>query len=69
MLFRKKIPSSCSYCSYGTKLENDQILCIKHGVVAASYRCRKFVYDPCKRIPSKPKALNFSKYNDEDFKL
>ncbi len=69
MLFRKKIERSCSYCAHGTKIENEQVLCIKHGVVSERYACHGFSYDPCKRIPHKQKALNFSKFKDEDFKL
>ena len=69
MLFRKKIGKSCSYCRFGTMMEDDLILCTKRGVVSANNKCRKFAYDPIKRIPSKPKALDFSKYNDEDFSL
>ena len=69
MLFRKKIEKSCSYCTYGTKLDDDQILCSKKGVVSLTGKCRKFSYDPCKRIPPKAKALNFQKYNDDDFSL
>lgn len=69
MLFRKKLPRSCSYCACGTKFTDDQILCTKHGVVSAFYSCRKFTYDPCKRIPAKAKALDFKKYNEEDFSL
>ena len=69
MLFRKKIEKSCSYCAYGTKIDDEQVLCIKKGVVPVLSKCRKFSYDPCKRIPVKPKALDFSKYNDEDYSL
>lgn len=69
MLFRKKMSRFCSYCAFGTNLGNDQVLCTKLGVVAQSYHCRKFTYDPCKRIPPKPKALDFSKYEKEDFSL
>lgn len=69
MLFRKKIERSCSYCLYGTRLECDQILCSKKGIRTEDQKCWKFKYDPCKRIPSKPKALDFSKYNNEDFSL
>ena len=47
-----------------------QILCSKKGIVLSSdSACRKFRYDPCKRIPSKPKALDFSKYDEHDFSL
>ena len=69
MLFRKKIEKSCSYCVYGTKLDSETVLCVKRGVVAAEGKCRKFEYDPCKRIPPKPKAMDFQKYDEEDFSL
>lgn len=69
MLFRKRIARSCNYCSYGTKFDNEQVLCIKRGVVSADTSCRKFAYDPCKRVPPKFKAMNFSEYKEEDFTL
>ncbi len=69
MLFRKKITRSCSYCQHGTAMDCDQILCSKRGVVSAYYSCRKFRYNPCKRIPPKMKALDFSKYQETDFSL
>ena len=69
MLFRKKMPRSCSYCLHGTKLNDDQILCIKRGVRSVEKSCRKFRYDPCKRTPPKAKALDFRKYDSEDFSL
>lgn len=68
MLFKKKIEKSCAYCAYGTNLEDDQILCVKKGVVKSG-KCRKFSYEPTKRIPLKPKALDFDKYKSEDFSL
>lgn len=69
MLFRKKIERSCSYCQHGTKLDDEQVLCSKKGIVSSCGGCRKFTYDPCKRIPPRPKALDFSKYDEEDFSL
>ena len=69
MLFRKKITRSCSYCQYGTSFGSDQILCAKRGVVSVLNSCRKFRYNPCKRIPSKVKALDLEKYQDVDFSL
>lgn len=69
MLFRKKIQRSCSYCRRGTKLNEDEVLCTKKGVVAVDGKCWCFRYDPCKRIPPKPKALDFSKYDQDDFSL
>ena len=69
MLFRKKMPRSCSYCSFAAKIDDTSVLCSKRGVVPADKSCRKFEYDPCKRIPPKAKAMDFKKYNDEDFSL
>ncbi len=69
MLFRKELPRSCSYCVWGTATEKDAVLCPKKGFKTAGDSCRKYVYDPSKRTPARPKPLDFSKYNEEDFKL
>ena len=69
MLFRKKMPRSCLCCEHGAILNDEEILCAKRGIVPVDNACRKFKYDPCKRIPAKPKALDFSKYSPEDFSL
>jgi len=69
MLFRKKIERSCAYCIYGTLLESEHILCSKKGLREMKGKCRKFKYDPCKRIPLKAKALDFKKFEQEDFSL
>lgn len=69
MLFRKKIEKSCSYCLYSTALEDGQYLCAKKGILNEDKKCFRFRYDPCKRIPAKAKALDFSKYDQEDYSL
>ena len=69
MLFRKKMPRSCNYCIHGTKLNENEILCVKRGVMSVDKSCRKFIYDPFKRIPLKQKASDFSKYDNEDYSL
>ncbi|MBE6976063.1 MAG: hypothetical protein E7439_02560 [Ruminococcaceae bacterium] len=69
MLFRKKIEKSCLYCSYGTQLDEDTVLCTKRGLVQIGRKCRKFNYEPTKRVPPKPKAPDFGKYSEEDFSL
>lgn len=69
MLFRKRIERSCSYCIHGTLLDEEAVLCTKRGIVPAYKACRKFKYDPCKRVPLKKKAPDFSKYKEEDFSL
>lgn len=69
MLFRKKIPRSCTYCANATQIDEDHLLCTKRGVVLETDKCRKFKYDPCKRIPTKTKALDFRRFEDADFSL
>lgn len=69
MLFRKKIECACSYCVHGTRLEDGSILCIKKGLKNEADKCFRFRYDPCKRIPMKAKALDFSRYADKDYSL
>lgn len=69
MLFRKKIERNCSYCAHGTVLEDGQVLCVKKGFRPEGKPCRKFQYDPLKRTPTRVKALDFSKYDQDDFSL
>ena len=69
MLFRKKIDRSCSYCLHCTKLNDEQVLCSKRGIMELSDQCMKFKYDPCKRIPGRAKSLDFRKYDQEDYSL
>ena len=69
MLFRKKHTRICGQCVHGTKFSEDLIICAKRGVRSEDSSCRKFSYDPCKRIPPRPKGIDFNKYNETDFSL
>lgn len=69
MLFRKKIQRSCLYCAHGARISEDQVVCTKRGIVATDGACRKFRYDPLKRVPPRRKALDFRQYDQEDFSL
>ena len=69
MLFRKKMEHLCAYCESGTALEDGLILCARKGLRMSEEKCWRFRYDPCKRIPKRAKALDFSKYDQEDFTL
>lgn len=69
MLFRKKMERACVYCQKGAQLEEDLILCTKKGLRNPDDKCWRFQYDPCKRIPRKAKALDFSQYEERDFSL
>ncbi len=59
---------SCSICYYGIKLaDSSGILCEKSGIRAFDSSCKKFKYDPLKRIPKKaPVMMDFS---EEDFEI
>lgn len=69
MLFRKKIERHCSYCLFSGKINDEQMICEKCGVVPADHHCRRFRYDPLKRVPSTPPKDQFSKYKEKDFSL
>jgi len=69
-LFNKNISPACAYCVHGHISEyTNEVFCLKRGVTEPTDSCRKFKYDPCKRIPAKARALDFSRYNEEDFSL
>lgn len=69
MLFRKKIEKRCEYCRYSTKLDEEQVLCSRKGIRLVESKCLRFQYDPTKRIPLKARAMDFGKYEQEDFSL
>jgi len=69
MLFRKKIERRCAYCANAGKLSGEEMICRRHGIVAAADQCGHFRYDPLKRVPARPKPPAFRKYKDSDFSL
>lgn len=69
MLFRKKIEKSCSYCEHSAQMDSGYIVCSKRGIQSDNASCCLFRYDPCKRIPFKAKAVDFSQFQDSDFSL
>lgn len=69
MLFKKSIEPRCAYCQRAKPLEGDMFACPKKGVVHAAFSCRSFQYDPLKRQPPRPAAVDFSRLSDEDFSL
>ena len=46
MLFRKNIDPRCAYCAKGSRINDEQVVCVKRGVVPASDHCGAFSYDP-----------------------
>ena len=69
MLFEKNIDPRCAYCQWATPLDEGQLMCVKKGIVTCSGSCRRFRYDPLKRVPPRPAKLSTSTLTDEDFKL
>ena len=49
--------------------EGETVLCRKKGVVLPEDSCPSFRYDPLKRVPPSPAALDFTRLRDEDFTL
>ena len=62
------IEKYCRYCERAKTLtDRDTVLCDMYGVVSASHKCRKFMYDPMKREPkrlSKTPELEFVDIGD-----
>ena len=69
MLFRKKIDPRCAYCAKGSRINDEQVVCVKRGVVPASDHCGAFRYDPLKRVPPRPAKLETEELRQEDFQL
>lgn len=69
MLFRKNIEPCCAYCSHGNQVSTDRATCLKRGVVPLYGACPRFVYDPLKRRPDRPKKLPLSSHTQEEFQL
>lgn len=69
MLFNKNMEPCCIYCSYGVRLNENNIACLKHGIVNVSDMCPKFNYDPLKRVPGRPRKISMGKYTEVDFSL
>lgn len=57
---------ACAYCRYGIR-KGDVVLCEYNGVVDTTYKCRKFRYDPIKRVPMSVPPL--PDYSEEDFSI
>lgn len=69
VLFRKDMEPSCSYCRKGQQVNERQVLCLKRGIVPPEHHCRAFQYDPLKRVPPRPAALDADRLKQEDFAL
>ena len=69
LLFNKEISPCCAYCEHATQINDRDAVCKKHGVVSLTYRCRKYTYDPTRRVPAEPEELPSGYFSEKDFSL
>lgn len=69
MLFNKKIEPCCSYCESGVRISDEDVACLKKGIVSSAGSCRHFKYDPLKREPPVPAPVDAERFTEEDFTL
>ena len=69
MLFRKDIEPRCAYCKYSAPAEEETVICRKKGIRADTDRCRRFQYDPLRRVPPRSETVDFLKFDERDFSL
>lgn len=69
MLFSRDIEPRCAYCDRGAPLGEGRIACPKRGIVSPEGHCGRFRYDPLRRVPPRPAALDTSRFDREDFTL
>lgn len=62
----RKIAPACAYCRLGISC-GDVVLCGSKGIVDKNFKCRRFRYDPIKRVPDVPAPL--LKYSPDDFSI
>ncbi len=64
------IDQICAMCENSKKIfDPENVLCKIHGIVEATNKCRKFVYDPLKRIPPRnanPIPLEYVDIDSDD---
>ncbi len=69
MLFSKNIEKRCAICQFAKKINDNEAVCQKHGIVSLGYKCRKFTYDATKRIPPEETLLEKNTFSEKDFSL
>lgn len=58
----------CGICALGRlSPDGESVLCPKKGITDVNGVCRRYKYDPLKRVPRKEAQL--PSYNKEDFEL
>ena len=59
--------STCAFCENASGIyDEDSMICKTKGVVSKLYSCRKFIYDPLKRVPPRTVSAPKLDYIDID---
>ena len=67
-LYGNNIQPCCEYCTQARRAADGRVmLCSRRGIVPMYHHCRKFQYDPLKRIPFRQPSLR--KHQPEEFLL
>ncbi len=67
MLFDPNVRPLCAYCQKGVAMEGgNDVLCPHKGIVSFNFSCRRFIYDPFKRIKKRPAPV-LQKFEEKDF--
>ena len=67
-LLGENIEPKCGYCQFGTSVpDGGTVLCTKKGVSEKDACCKKFRYDPLKRVPRQ--APEMPVFSASDFSL
>lgn len=65
---KDNLPKECKYCENATVIsDDDYILCSRHGIVSKQYHCKKYAYDPLKRVPKQMPPM--PRLSEEDLLL
>ena len=67
-LYGNTVTAACSLCSHGRmSADGAVVLCLLKGVTDPGDRCRKFDYDPLRRVPFRQPSLQT--FTAADFSL
>lgn len=62
------LPRVCEFCEHASLINDEaHVLCTLHGIVKREYHCKKYTYDPLKRVPRTLPPL--PKLSEEDVLL
>ncbi len=62
------LPCVCEFCEHAALIHDEyNVLCEFRGIVNREYHCKKYVYDPLKRVPKAMPPL--PKLSEEDLLL